>query len=82
MAVGDALSIFTGGWFQTDGEVPNQVEVFTDGHWNVLVGLIPYVEALAAVVIFTETLAQVAVLTETLAADVIMTETLSNTGVL
>ena len=82
MAVGDALSIFTGGWFQIDGEVPNQVEVYTDGHWNVLVGLIPYVEALAAVVILTETLAHAAIMTETLAADGIMTETLSNTGVL
>ena len=36
MAVGDALSIFTGGWFQTDGEVPNGIEVFTGGIWNEL----------------------------------------------
>jgi len=32
--VGDYKSIMTGGWFQTDGAVPNTFEVGTDGWWN------------------------------------------------
>jgi hypothetical protein len=32
--MGDYLSIMTDGWFQTDGEVPTHVEVFTSGLWN------------------------------------------------
>ncbi len=78
MAVGDALSIFTGGWFQTDGEVPNGIEVFTGGIWNELSTAIAYIEAIAGIVILTETLSAVATMTETLAADGIITETLSS----
>jgi hypothetical protein len=29
-----ALSVWTEGWFQTDGLVPNRVEVWTDGWWE------------------------------------------------
>jgi len=36
MAVPDNLSIFMSGWFQTDGLVPNQIEIFTGSWWNTL----------------------------------------------
>jgi len=43
--VGDYLSIMTGGWFQTDGLVPNVFEVFTDGWWNAAGAAVPVVVA-------------------------------------
>jgi len=39
MAVPDNISIFTGGWFQSDGEVPDQIEIFSDGWFNVLIAV-------------------------------------------
>jgi len=39
----------TGGWFQTDGAVPNVFEVFTDGWYTEAGGALPVAAAIAGV---------------------------------
>lgn len=50
--MGDALSIFTDGWFQTDGEVPNIVEIASGGLWDALEEVVITVTNAVRVVVY------------------------------